>query len=266
MVKTTRTSKLDLLDTFVLSGVITVLVTRAFLYISDFPQISNDTLHIAHVLWGGLMMLLAFLILLLSTKPDKLLTSLVGGIGFGLFVDEVGKFMTKDNDYFYEPAIMVMYILFIVIWFASRLLIVRSSNEKFLSPAEWPRQPILTLLIKLWVGSQALIGIVVTILVFGQGFNEVNDALNITGFGMIAGLFYGGFLSFASLRIYQNRFTDAAHIIRGATIFAILIIYPFIFFKYPYFATLCMLLTIPVTIGLSKVSIVGLFKNLIRHS
>ena len=58
--------KLDLLDTFVLTGVLTVLVTRSFLKISGFPQLGNDYLHIAHVLWGGLF--LSSLLLFIATN------------------------------------------------------------------------------------------------------------------------------------------------------------------------------------------------------
>ena len=131
-------SKLERLDTFVLAGVVTIFLTRAFLAVTGYPQIGRDSLHIAHVLYGGAILVASFLFLLLSDKPNKLIVALIGGIGFGLFIDEIGKFVTKDNDYFFQPAIGIMYISFLAIWYIARLVIVRDEGIPFLSPAEWP--------------------------------------------------------------------------------------------------------------------------------
>lgn len=255
-------NKLDRIDTFVLSGVITVLLTRGFLYVTNFPELGTDSLHIAHVLLGGVLLVSAFLILLLSDNANKITSALLGGIGFGLFIDEVGKFLTKDSDYFYEPAFTVIYLLYLIIWFISRLLIVAREKEPFLSPAEWPKHQTLGFFIIGWVITQFAAGVIILLIALAIGFDAINDFIGITGFGMLAGLIYAAFLGFGLFRIYRNKLIQAANIIRGSTIFAILGMYPFVFFHYPLGATLGMIITIPITIGLSRVSLVDLLKNL----
>lgn len=96
---------------FLVSTVAAVLLTRAFLAAAGYPQIGGDGLHVAHVLWGGLLMAVAFVLLLTFSGPVvRPAGAVVGGVGFGLFVDEIGKFVTSDNDYFYEPTAALVYV------------------------------------------------------------------------------------------------------------------------------------------------------------
>ena len=114
------------LTTFVVSGVATVLVTRLILSLSGYPQIGGKGLHIAHVLPGGLLMLVSISLLLGYVGPVvRPAAALVGGVGFGLFIDEVGKFVTSDNDYFYQPTAAIVYVVFVLIVLATRFLTTR---------------------------------------------------------------------------------------------------------------------------------------------
>ena len=116
-----RSAEPELLDTFLVSAVATVLGIRIFLESTGYPQLGGGGLHIAHVLWGGLGMLLAMMLLLLFLSPTtRHIAAIAGGAGFGAFVDELGKFLTTDNDYFFKPTPALLYALFVVLFLAVR--------------------------------------------------------------------------------------------------------------------------------------------------
>lgn len=101
---------------FVLVGfAAAVIATRTFLELTGYPQIASGEFHIAHVLWGGLLLFAAALLLLIwRGRRVQWLGSLLAGAGFGLFIDEVGKFITKSNDYFYPLAAPLIYAFFLL--------------------------------------------------------------------------------------------------------------------------------------------------------
>lgn len=111
----------DLLENFFVSAVASVLLIRLFLSLTDYPQISGAGLHLAHLLWGGVLMLISIFILLgFLSRPAHEWAAVLGGIGFGTFIDEVGKFVTQDNNYFFQPAVAIIYVNFILIYLAIR--------------------------------------------------------------------------------------------------------------------------------------------------
>ncbi|MGH6919532.1 MAG: hypothetical protein ACREJ0_17715, partial [Geminicoccaceae bacterium] len=105
---------------------VTVIAVRWALAATGYPRLAGGDLHIAHVLWGGLFLFGAALSPLLFANRWALETGAVlAGIGVGLFIDEVGKFITQNNDYFFPPAAPIIYAVFLL----TLLLYLRVQQE-----------------------------------------------------------------------------------------------------------------------------------------
>jgi hypothetical protein len=98
-----------------LSFAISVAATRLLLELTGYPQLGRGELHIAHVLWGGLLLFSSALIMMiLANNWAYILGAVLAGLGVGLFIDEVGKFITQTNDYFYPAAAPIIYAFFLL--------------------------------------------------------------------------------------------------------------------------------------------------------
>jgi hypothetical protein len=126
-----RDDAMALLEVFLVTAVGTILLVRAILAATGWPQLGGGKIHFAHLLWGGLGMLIAIILFLaLQGRLWRTLGALSAGIGFGLFIDELGKFITSDNDYFFQPVIAIIYVIFVVLFLLFRWL----GSIKHLSP------------------------------------------------------------------------------------------------------------------------------------
>lgn len=108
-----------------------ISVTRLFLEISGYPQLGNSELHIAHVLWGGLLLFVGALFpLVFANRWAYDWSALFSGVGMGLFIDEVGKFIAQTNDYFYPAAAPIIYSFFLL----ALLVLVLVRKQKSAEP------------------------------------------------------------------------------------------------------------------------------------
>ena len=112
----------------------TVIIVRLLLELSGYPQIGDNTYHLAHLLWGGLLLFLGLLLLLLvSNRWVIWVVAVMGGAGVGLFIDEVGKFITQSNDYFFPLAFPIIYAFMLVcVWIYLRIRRHRPSDTRTL--------------------------------------------------------------------------------------------------------------------------------------
>src|SRR4051812_6219463 len=106
-----------LLELFLVIAIASLLIIRFFLHLTGYPQLGGGRIHIAHMLWGGFLMLFALVLLFgFLGKTTRQAAAIFGGVGFGLFIDELGKFISRDNNYFYQPAVAIIYVIFIALF------------------------------------------------------------------------------------------------------------------------------------------------------
>jgi len=110
------------LTVLVVAFVVTVTVTRLYLVLTNYPRIGGSTYHLAHALWGGLLLAAAAVVMLAWANRWALdLGAVLAGTGIGLFIDEVGKFITTSNDYFFPLAAPIVYLAMVLMaWVAYR--------------------------------------------------------------------------------------------------------------------------------------------------
>lgn len=121
-----------LLEDFFIAAVASVLVIRLYLafayrYLVELAPITGRVVvgpfHFAHMLWGGLLMLVGIgLLMTFIGRSGQGVAALIGGVGFGAFVDELGKVMTLDNDYFYQPIFAIIYLVFVALFIGLRAI------------------------------------------------------------------------------------------------------------------------------------------------
>jgi hypothetical protein len=101
-----------------------------FLNLTGFPQLGRGNLHISHVLWGGVF-LFAAVILIFTFINQRLfdLSAVLSGIGVGLFIDEVGKFITAEYDYFVPSAAPIIYTFFLLTVLVYTLVVHRKRSD-----------------------------------------------------------------------------------------------------------------------------------------
>ena len=91
----TRFDFVQKLEWFLLSAVLMILVIRTQLWLTNYPQLGGGGLHIAHLLWGGLFMMIAiWCSLIYLNRTARTVTAILGGIGLG---DQIGELRVASS-------------------------------------------------------------------------------------------------------------------------------------------------------------------------
>ena len=137
----------SLLELFFVTAAFSVLGIRFFLALTGYPSFRPGNLHIAHVLLGGVLMMIALVIALAYiNKSAYYLSAVLGGFGFGAFIDELGKFITEDNNYFFRPTVALIYVVFVLLYLVIENFVNKprlSEQEKLINTLELAKEVVL---------------------------------------------------------------------------------------------------------------------------
>jgi len=125
-----RENASELILTILISAVFSLLGARLFLELTGYWQLGHGNWHIAHALWGGLIMTGGMcIVLVFHGSRVKKIAAAVFGFGLGLFLDEIGKYLSRDNNYFFQPVIIFIYIIFVIFFLIYRYLERSTSKD-----------------------------------------------------------------------------------------------------------------------------------------
>ncbi len=247
-------SSLDVVDSFIIASVATIIVIRSFLAVTGYPQLGGAGFHIAHMLWGGIALTIALLMSLLQRSANRELLALLGGVGFGFFIDEIGKFVTSDNNYFYHGSFLLMYLALLLVWLISRIVVSRSQQQLLFLPAVWPKQRLEQSLIVGWACTQ-LVGL--PLLTYSLGRSDLFALLQLT---FVSVYCLALLLGLVQLLLRQSE--RAASTLRQATFIAIITVLPLLYYLNPLFALVDTICSVLVMVGLSEVSVKQLLQRI----
>jgi hypothetical protein len=117
------------LDTFLVCAATAVVLNRVVLIVLGYPQVGSREpggIHISHSIYGGIMMLVAMIAAISFLAPSaRWFLAVLGGLGFGWYVDELGKYVSNAG-YLFEPALALIYVTFVVLFLVARTLAGRA--------------------------------------------------------------------------------------------------------------------------------------------
>lgn len=120
------------LDTFLVCAASAVVVNRAILIVLGYPQIGSRSpggIHISHSIYGGFAMMVTMCVAIAFLAPaTRWFVAIVGGFGFGWYVDELGKYVSNAG-YLFRPALALIYIVFIVMFLVFRAMASRAFSS-----------------------------------------------------------------------------------------------------------------------------------------
>jgi hypothetical protein len=105
----------ELVQNVVLGFAFSVIAIRFFMAVSPITILVVGNFHVAHMLYGGVLLLIASLLVYILQNSRALeISSWLTGIGFGFFIDEIGKYVSLNNDYYYKLAAPLIYLSFLI--------------------------------------------------------------------------------------------------------------------------------------------------------
>jgi hypothetical protein len=111
------------LQNVILGFAFSVIAIRLYLQFSPITIVVVGDFHVAHMLYGGVLLFVAALLLLIFQNSKMLnVASWLAGIGFGFFIDEIGKYVSLNNDYYYKLAAPLIYLAFLLTLFVFFLI------------------------------------------------------------------------------------------------------------------------------------------------